>query len=236
MNAETFKNKISIFFIYLVYLGLPPESSDVAQKYILCILPGVFMCVQFECLRRFLTVQGIYNPVLYILIISLLIHIISLYIYVILLDFEIFGIAIATATTYSLDLIGLTLYVHFKKDLIHKEAWKLPSMFWLSKIPQFLKYGIPSCLMLLFEWWAFEIINIYSGWLGVEQLAAYVIMISVAVTMFLIPSGISICTTNLVGNYLGANKPNIAKKFSLASLIFGVFIEIIQLQNYITIN
>ena len=40
-----------------VYLGLPPESSAIAQQYILSVLPGIFMGVQFEWLRRFLTVH-----------------------------------------------------------------------------------------------------------------------------------------------------------------------------------
>ena len=212
-----------------VYLGLPPDSSEVAQQYILSILPGVFMGTQFEWLRRFLTVQGIYNPILYILTSSILIHISSLYIYVILLDLGIFGVAIATATTYSIDYIGMTLYIHFKKDLIHKEAWHLPNKLWISKIPQFLKYGIPSCLMLLFEWWAFEIINVYWGWLGVKQLASYIIVLSILITMYLPSLGIAVWSTNLIGNHLGSNKPNWSKTYSLASLTFGMIIESILL-------
>ena len=134
-----------------VFIRLPIESSGVAQKYILGVLPGVYMGVQFECLRRFLIVQGVYNPTLYIFTTSIWIHVVSLYIYVILLDLEIFGVAIATATTYTIYWVGLTLYVYFKKDLINRDAWHLPNKLWFSKIPQFLKYGVPSCLMLLFE-------------------------------------------------------------------------------------
>ena len=199
-----------------VMLGLPQEPSEVAQQYIMSVLPGVFMCAQFEWLRWFLTVQGIYNVILYILASSKWIHIASLYYFVILLSFEVYGIAIATAMTYSFDCIGLTLYVHFSKDLIHRESWHLPNKLWISKIFQFLKYGIPSWLKLLFEWWSFEIIDIYCGWLGVKKLAACIVMRSISMTLFLIPSAISICNTNLVGNYLCDNKPNISKTFSSA--------------------
>ena len=212
-----------------VSLGLPPESSEVAHNYILSVLPGVYMAVQLEWLRRFLTVQGVYNPILYILSGCLVVHIISLYLYILVLDLKIVGIAIATATTYSINWIGLTLYIHFKKDLINRESWILPNIFWITKIPEFLKYGVPSCLMLLFQWWAFEIIYLYCGWLGIKQLAASVIMINISVMMFLIPLGIAVWATNLVGNYLGANKPNKARIFSYASITFGIWTESVLL-------
>ena len=181
--------------------------------------------IKYNSTIVYFIVQGVYKPIVYILATSLWTHILGLYIYVILLELEITGVAIATATTFSLNCIGMTLYIHFKKDLIHREAWHLPNMFWISKIPQFLRYGVPSCLMLLFEWWAFEIINVYCGWLGVKPLAAYVVVISMAVTMFMVSLGIAVWTTNLVGNHLGANKPNKSRTYALASLTFGTVSE-----------
>ena len=97
-----------------LFLDQPPESAAIAQVYILSVLPGVFLNSQFECVRRFLLMQGIYYPALYIISASLWLHIISLYIYIICLEWAITGIAIATATTYSLNFILIMMYVHWK--------------------------------------------------------------------------------------------------------------------------
>ena len=97
-----------------LFLNQPPESAAIAQIYILSVLPGVFLGSQFEWMRRFLLMHGIYYPVLYIILTSLWFHTLSLYIYIICLEWAITGIAIATASTYSLNFILLLIYIYWK--------------------------------------------------------------------------------------------------------------------------
>mmetsp|Transcript_25016 Transcript_25016/g.28728 ORF Transcript_25016/g.28728 Transcript_25016/m.28728 type:complete len:178 (+) Transcript_25016:351-884(+) len=125
-------------------LEQPADSAEVAQQYILAVLPGLFLNMQFECLRRFLLVQGVYNPILYILVGSLLLHMCSLYVYLILLDLRIVGVAVATATTYSINFIALTLYVHLKKNLVRRESWHCFDLNSVMQIPRYLRFGLPS--------------------------------------------------------------------------------------------
>ena len=135
----------------LIKLGQPADSSSAAQKYIMISLPGVLLNSQFEWLRRFLLVQGVYNPILYIMLMALLLHNAFLYISIFTLKLGIFGVAIATTITYSGSFIALSLYVHLKKDLINRESWHWFDRASIKEIPQLLKYGIPSLFMVINE-------------------------------------------------------------------------------------
>ena len=221
---------LNIKSIFLI-VGQPPESADIASYYIISVLPGLFMNMQFEWLRRFLLVQGIYNPIMYILTSTVLLHIIQLYFFVLVFNYKIGGIAVATTTTYSLNFLLLTGYVHFKKDLIKRESWHLFDINCILKIPRYLGYAIPACLMCTIEVWAFEILIVFSGYLGLKQLAALTIMLSINTIIFMFALGISFACTSLVGNNLGANKPNKAMIYSRSALAFwfAFFVPIIVL-------
>ena len=54
----------------------------------------------------------------------------------------------------------------------------------------YLKISIPATVMLCAEWWAFEVLMVLAGTLGVASLAAQTIIVSVTATMFMIPLGI----------------------------------------------
>jgi MATE family multidrug resistance protein len=73
--------------------------------------------------------------------------------------------------------------------------------------------------MLIFEWWAYEILNIFCGWSGVNDQAVSVITISILSILFMFVLGIAYSSTSLIGNSLGANCPNNAKKYYHATMI-----------------
>jgi len=77
------------------------------------------------------------------------------------------------------------------------------------------------------------VINIFSGMLGVKQLAACAIMLSVFMLLFMFPLGISYTCTNLIGNMLGANMPNKARTYSHAGILFGWIVLSIVYTNFV---
>lgn len=79
-------------------------------------------------------------------------------------------------------------------------------------------------LMLCCEWWIFELLAIFTGLLGVDQLAAEVVIINLIAFVFMIPLGISYSASALTGNYLGENKIDMAKKFAQMTVFFNILI------------
>jgi len=84
----------------------------------------------------------------------------------------------------------------------------------------FLKMGIPSTAMQCFEWWAFEIIAIFAGWLGKEQLAAQVAVINVITLIYMLPLGMQFAASALVGNEIGKKNVEQAKRYALVCIFF----------------
>jgi hypothetical protein len=68
--------------------------------------------------------------------------------------------------------------------------------------------------MLCSEWWAYEFLTMFASLLGTADVAAQTIIIQVATLAFMVPLGLGIATTSLVGNSMGANRITLAKQIS----------------------
>jgi len=87
-----------------------------------------------------------------------------------------------------------------------------------KKLYEFIELGIPGMLMLLSEWWAYEILSIFAGLLGTVQVAAQTIILSTAALAYMVPLGLGIATASLVGNSIGAGKKNLAIEIAHLSI------------------
>ena len=158
---------------------------------------------------------------MYILISTLTINLITLYLFWFVWKLEILGIGIATTITSTINLALITVYSFISKNVAVKYSQKWITLEAFKKIPKFLKYGIPSCAMVFIDWLAFEILTIYTGWLGVNELAASVVMTNFLYILQESSLGISYTSSSLIGNPLGEKKPNIAKKFAWATVVWA---------------
>jgi len=91
--------------------------------------------------------------------------------------------------------------------------------------------------MLCSEWWAFEIITLMSGYLGVNEQAVIVVLFNLSELVFLLMAGFQQAAGVVVGNSLGENRPGLAKRyFWLTLMISTIFswtmISIIALLRY----
>jgi MATE family multidrug resistance protein len=138
------------------------------------------------------------------------------------------GAAIAMNITYILNMLIADAAVRYKQQSDFKDM-----IFWYDKsvlfdIAPYLRIGVPGMLMLCFEWWAFELLAIFTGLLGVDQLAAEVVIIQIVAFIFMLPLGISYSASALTGNYLGEGKIDLAKRFaSLAVLLDALLTTVI---------
>jgi len=86
----------------------------------------------------------------------------------------------------------------------------------------YLRVGVPGMFMLCFEWWAFELLAIFSGLLSVKDLAAEVVIINMVTFIFMLPLGISYAASGLTGNYLGKGRITMAKKYAFFTILFNI--------------
>lgn len=125
-----------------------------------------------------------------------------------------YGMAIATDLTYILNMIiaDIWLRVQGKTEFECMIFFYDESTFNCAEICTFLRIGVPGMFMLCFEWWAFELLAIFTGYLGVKALAAEVVIINIITFIFMLPLGISYAASALTGKYLGMRKIKSAKK------------------------
>lgn len=134
MYLNTSKLLITGLFVFQV-LGLmysdflfnllqqPHDAVEVAQTYIISVLPGTLLSMHFECTRRYLLAMGVYTPILYTMIVTLPIHVISLYLFLFVFDLKIAGVAFASAITYSLNFGVLNFYIYRNAEIVKSEKW-----------------------------------------------------------------------------------------------------------------
>mmetsp|Transcript_19650 Transcript_19650/g.23290 ORF Transcript_19650/g.23290 Transcript_19650/m.23290 type:complete len:208 (-) Transcript_19650:121-744(-) len=87
--------------------------------------------------------------------------------------------------------------------------------------------------MLCSAWWAFEVLTIMGGILGVTELASLTICLNIHAFLFRVPLGMTEAASALLGNAIGANNVRLAKRF--ASLIAKIVVTVITLLGAVTI-
>ena len=147
-------------------------------------------------------------------IITTALHYLWLHIFVTQLGMKEFGMAIATDLTYILNMIIADIWIRARKNIEFKDMvfFYDKTTFECDKIGVYLRIGIPGMFMLCFEWWAFELLAIFTGYLGVKALAAEVVIINMITFIFMLPLGISYAASAFTGKYLGMRKIKSAKK------------------------
>lgn len=62
------------------------------------------------------------------------------------------------------------MYCHFKEEL--KSSYFFPGPETFHGLGEYFKLAIPSTLLMIFDWWCFEILAIYAGFISVEATGA----------------------------------------------------------------
>lgn len=85
-----------------------------------------------------------------------------------------------------------------------------------------IKIGFPSGFQGLFEVGTFAMAAVMMGWIGVNELAAHQIALSMAATTFMFALGISFAATILVGMAFGRKQIREARREGLSALLLGI--------------
>ena len=119
----------------------------------------------------------------------------------------------------------IALIAYIKISGCCSKSWSLPGRESFKEWKPFLKLGVYGAAFTCLEWWAFEVINILSGYIESTSLAASIGLSNINLLFAMIPFGIGMATTTLIGNSLGELSAFNAKVFAKASVIVnGVII------------
>ncbi|KAM7476933.1 hypothetical protein LguiB_024176 [Lonicera macranthoides] len=177
--------------------------------------------------QRFLQAQNIVNPLAYIAIGVLILHIILTWIVVYALDYGLLGAALTLSLSWWLLVIIQGLYIYFSPSC--KDTWTGFSIKAFKGIWPYFKLTLASAVMLCLEIWYFQGLVLISGLLPNPTIS----LDSISVCMnywnwdmtFML--GLAAAASVRVSNELGAGHPMVAKLSVIVVTSTSVLISIV---------
>ncbi|CAI2366566.1 unnamed protein product [Moneuplotes crassus] len=184
----------------LVFLDQDSEVAIVAQKFLVFQIPGLFVFIQFDTLRRYLQAMGHFNLILKGELVSVGFHVvaISLTLNFIEGDPVIICALICNITMF----LSYVCVCYFAKDILD-EVNELPvtegafDQWWA-----YLGLALPCAFIICSEWWMYEFLTILTGWIGVRELATIVIIFNTHTFVYDFSYGLSQATSSVIGRTL----------------------------------
>ncbi|OUM54963.1 hypothetical protein BVG19_g4428 [[Candida] boidinii] len=216
----------------LVSMLPDPESARLAAQYLKVVSFGMPGYILFETGKRFLQAQGIFHASTYVLFICAPLNAFMNYFFVWSKNFGIgyLGAPLSVAINYWLMASGLFLYtVTTNSEIKPLKCWD-----GLSINKSFKNWGklfslaLPSVIMIEAEFLAFEILTLFSSYLGTTVLASQSLITTIASLSYQVPFGVSIASATRVANYLGAGIPHSAKISGDMTLVLTILVSSIN--------
>ena len=214
---------ISVTFYYasdiLMSLGQPVKVSQLAGEAVWVLLPGVPGVFLYELLRKVLQAQNIAAPMFYVCAAANVINGGVGYYLVYHSRYGWLGASMARSIcNISLFLILFPYVILSGQTRTFWTGWRPREAF--EGIPAFLALGVPGCLQVCFEWWAFEVLGLLCGRLpdAVVAIGANAVIMNSSSMVYMLYLGISISGNVRIGNSLGAGDPERARVAALVTL------------------
>ncbi|KAL5069268.1 hypothetical protein RYX36_020155 [Vicia faba] len=216
---------ISISWLYtkklLLFFNQEEEIATMAQTYILYSIPDLVAQSFIHPLRIYLRTQSITLPLTLCAAFSIILHIPINYFLVFYLNLGIKGVALSGVWTNFNLVASLIFYIYFSGT--HRKTWPGFSLECFQQWLPLINLAIPSCISVCLEWWWYEFMTIFCGYLinPTTSVASMGVLIQITSLMYILPYSLSNSVSTRVGNMIGAQKPSKAKLSAISGLSFS---------------
>ncbi len=205
---------------FLLFLGQDAQVAQLAGEFSKITVFGIPFLFLYEMCRKLMQAQNIVQPLVVMMMIGNVVNVVGGYYLTYTFGYGFQGAAWSRSLGYMILPVCMTIYMMWSRN--YKSwwgGWDLTAA--LAQVHIFLTLGIPGLLMMAMEWWAYEILALFSGWLpdSVEAMSVHAVLMNVSSTLFMVFLGISVSANILVGNALGANRPKKAKMISQIAIL-----------------
>jgi len=210
--------------IVLLFLGLNDNIAVISSYYIISFLPSVLFDFYVISYVAFLSSQDIFYIVLYTHIFCICLHPLWCYIFYIHLEYSVIGLGISSGITNFTILLTLFIYSKFIKKL--EASVSIKEISW-NDFKYFFKLALECGVLSAMDTIGFEIVCLMAVSLPQNELDANILVANIYNNFFSISTGLSITVTTAIGNCMGANKPDLAKKYSNLGISLSMFFIVI---------
>ncbi|KAK4214323.1 mate-domain-containing protein [Rhypophila decipiens] len=200
------------------------ETAALASLYLRILILGTPGVAAFESGKRFVQAQGLFHATTYVLLIGAPLNVLANWILVWKMDLGFPGAAAAVVFTQNLLPFLLFLYVRFVDGM---ECWNGVTLKAFSNWGPMIRLAFPGMVMVLAQYFAFEVLTLTAGQFGKAHLAAQSILVTCTSTTFNIPFPLSIAASTRIANLIGAKMTDAARTSAkvglVASMVVGLF-------------
>ncbi|KAL4478671.1 hypothetical protein ABPG74_006906 [Tetrahymena malaccensis] len=196
------------------------ELCKQAGSYCISALPGLFFAAIAFQFKASLNAQNIYNLQYQAVAWSIPFHWIISYLFISVFQLKVIGGGLAFSCSQFTSLYLLYYLVKQKQE--YQKCYIPFDKRCMQEIIPFLKIVIPIGSLLTLEWLVYETYSILASNLPQAQFSAHIVLSNFNTIYYQLPEGFSIATSTFVGNEMGSNKPNRAKRFAKYGLIIAL--------------
>ena len=172
------------------------------------------MCYTYgNCFSRFCSGQRETKFGMYSNIFGTLAHLALAYYLCVYNKYEMHGVAIASSVHFAVRFLVFIVLIYFSPKLRAglQSIWSEESR---SKLMDQFKLSLQCASLGIWSWWAFDIFTLIASYMSIDDLSAQTVLRNIGLLTFMIPVGLSISSTILVGNMIGANNVKGARKYA----------------------
>lgn len=198
---------LTVIYAFLGHFGQKPELMPLIRPYYIIVGISTLFALGFNVLKQF--TDGICQPVVS-MIFLMFGNILNIFGNWVLIygklgcpELGLFGAGISTFVSRALMLILFVLYIwKAEKFKDYIEAFR-SALFSRVKMKHIFNMGYPVAIQMGLESSTFSFAAIMAGWLGVMELAAHQVVITISQLFFLMMQGLSFAISILVANSYG---------------------------------
>lgn len=198
---------LTVIYVFLGHFGQKPELMPLIRPYYIIVGISTLFALGFNVLKQF--TDGICQPVVS-MIFLMFGNVLNIFGNWVLIygklgcpELGLFGAGISTFISRALMLILFVLYIWKAEKFKDYIAAFRSALFSRVKMKHIFNMGYPVAIQMGLESSTFSFAAIMAGWLGVMELAAHQVVITISQLFFLMMQGLSFAISILVANSYG---------------------------------
>ncbi len=198
---------LAVVYALLGHFGQEPELLPLIRPYFVIVGISTLFSLGFNTLKQF--TDGICRPVVS-MVFLLLGNVVNIFGNWVLIygklgfpEMGLVGAGISTLFSRILIFAAFLLYILFSKSLRQYARAIKDAVLSLAEMKSIFTVGYPVAIQMALETSSFTFAAVMAGWLGVIELAAHQVVITISQLFFLMMQGLSFALSILVSNACG---------------------------------
>lgn len=198
---------LAVVYALLGHFGQEPELLPLIRPYFVIVGISTLFSLGFNTLKQF--TDGICRPVvsMFFLLLGNVVNIFGNWVLIYgklgFPEMGLVGAGISTLFSRILIFAAFLLYILFSKSLRQYARAIKEAVLSLAEMKSIFTVGYPVAIQMALETSSFTFAAVMAGWLGVIELAAHQVVITISQLFFLMMQGLSFALSILVSNACG---------------------------------